>query len=227
MELIKMKNYTGEKAPYTRKDLLRHLKELQPEGFVLDSKKELFIKQFEDMRLELRVSSTNSFPHYVQFSGVRAKIAFTQVEDIYNLVLRDNPTGWGYNLNSSTITESMAENLSQSEQKFLFDNFVEDDAGFQVVKPMLESQVQLALQWFDQFPTLESVHYHAVGLIPQVRATFIVTPVKVRMAIIKKLLDKCDYLSYIDNLIAVYQSENLPEEENFTVALKNYLAEKY
>lgn len=222
-----MKNYTGEKAPYTRKDLLRHLKELQPEGFVLDSKKLEFVKQEENRRLVLTIYTTNHFPHFVQFSGAAAEIAFPQVEEIYNYILKDYPTGWGYGLDSVTINESMANDLSDTDEKFLFDNFVEDDADFQVVKPMLESQVQLALQWFDQFPTLESVHNHAVGLIPQVRATFIVTPVKVRMAIIKKLLDKSDYLSYIDNLIAVYQSENLPEEENFTVALKNYLAENY
>lgn len=222
-----MKNYTGEKAPYTKKDLLGHLKELQPEGFVLEPKRQKFIKKEENRRLELTIFSDNSFPHFVQFSGAGGFIAFPQVEEIYNHILKNHPTGWGYGLDSVTINRSMRNNLTSSEKDFLADNFVEDDADFQVVKPILESQVQLALQWFDQFPTLESVHNYAVGLIPQVRATFIVTPVKVRMAIIKRLLDKSDYLSYINNLIAVYQSENLPEEENFTIALKNYLAENY
>ena len=220
-----MKNYTGEKAPYTKKNLLRQLKELQPEGFVLDPKRQKFIKQEESRRLELTIFSDNSFPHFVQFSGAGGFIAFPQVEEIYNHILKDYPTGWGYGLDSVSINRSMGNNLTSSEKDFLADNFVEDDADFQVVKPILESQVQLALQWFDQFPTLESVHNYAMSLSMQNRAAFIAQPLPMRFAIIKKLINSSDYESYIDSMITHFTNKNRQDIVDYLNALKNYLAE--
>lgn len=206
-------------STYTKKDFLAHSDQLAPNGFIRQRDEPWYIKKLADRELRIYFFVNKYFPYSVVIQGLSARISFYRVEEIYNEVLQNYPLdGQDSNEMSATIGGAVL-NVTGVDYSLLDVHDVEDDASFNVVKPHLQLLVDAALQFFDDYETVQDVFDYTESLtIPQM-AKFVTKPMPYRRMIIKKLVNDSNYESYAQQVLDFYITENDTMRVDFVKAL--------
>ena len=196
------------KETYIKSDYRAHLELLKPQGFTLNSD-EIFEKTINNGKIFLYIASTEYFPHSVSLGLVNIGIRFTNVETLFKQACNgtsnaiysadDDDVTFGCGFGKSVIGEAAFRSL--------YDNEVEDDFSFQIVRPLLEQMRDAALAWADQNDTLQKAYDNAEALTLDVRSNLYSQPFPNKYLIIKKLLNKTDFQDYFDELIDFYTND--------------------
>lgn len=208
---------------YNIENLLGHLDILKPIGFSLDNDG-TFVKQEAGKRIEINFSIDEDFPFDATFYGISVGICFTEVEQIFHQVWQSFPNlDFGHSLTAATFNKGFREDIiGESGYDFLYDNPVSDTASFNEVYPYLNQLMNTAVNFVNQYTTLQSLYNYGGSLSDDDEVDFYNHPASSRMAIIMKLLN-IPYATFLQNEITLYNQHNLTELANFNQALKNYL----
>lgn len=212
-------------ATYNKENLLEHLEVLKPSDYTLD-KDGTYIKQEAGKRIEISFSIDEYFPLDAAFYGISVGICFTEVEQIFHQVWKTFPNiNFGHSLTSETFDKGFREDIiGESGYDFLYDNPVSNTASFNEVYPYLNQLMNAAVNFVNQYTTLQSLYNYGEGLTAgRERASFYNQPLPPRKMIIKKLLNISDYSTYSADVVNYYSQQPDVEEAAFLQALKNYL----
>jgi hypothetical protein len=193
---------------YIKADFRAHLELLKPDGFTLNSDDE-FEKTISNGKIFIVCRGNEYFPHSFRFGSVLAKIRFANVEDKFAqaCTATSNAT-YSADEDDSTFGKGFAEDIiGEAGFDTLYDNEVEDDFSFQIVRPLLEQMRDAALSWADQNDTLQKAYDNAEALTLDARSNLYSQPFPNKYLIIKKLLNKTDFQDYFDELIDFYTND--------------------
>ncbi|RRJ92737.1 hypothetical protein EG240_01595 [Paenimyroides tangerinum] len=209
---------------YNKENFLQHLEMLKPNGYTLDNKG-FYYKQDSNNRIEIQFSFDEDFPFDVTFYGISVGICFTEVEQIFHQVWQGFPNlDFGHSLTATTFNKGFREDIiGESGYDFLYDNPVSDTASFNEVYPYLNQLMNAAVNFVNQYPTLQSLFTYAETMPIQEQAKFYNQPLPARKMIILKLLNNSNYTSYATDVVNHYNQQPDAEEAAFLQALKNYL----
>ncbi|WP_136468746.1 hypothetical protein [Flagellimonas onchidii] len=145
------------------------------------------------------------------------------MEKNYKEVLRFHPVGEQDSNEKSDTVGGGVLNVTGVDYALLDVQDVEDDTSFNVVKPHLQLLVDAALQFFDDYATLQNVFDHVEILpIPQM-AKFVRKPMPLRRMIIKKLVNDPNYGAYSQQIVNNTVTNYPGELGDFATALKDKL----
>ena len=196
------------KETYIKSDYRAHLELLKPQGFTLNSD-EIFEKTINNGKIILYIEADEYFPHSVVFGQVMIEIRFTNVETLFKQAC-NNTSNAVYSADEDDLTfgRGFAEDIiGEAGFDTLYENEVEDDFSFQIVRPLLEQMRDAALAWADQNDTLQKAYDNAEALTLDVRSNLYSQPFPNKYLIIKKLLNKTDFQDYFDELIDFYTND--------------------
>lgn len=209
---------------YNKENLLEHLNILKPLGYTIDGDG-AYVKQETAKRIEISFSIDEDFPFDARFYGISVGICFTEVEQIFHQIWQTFPNlDFGHSLTASTFNEGFREDIiGQSGYEFLLDNPVSDTASFNEAFPYLNQLMNAAVNFANQYTTLQNFYNYAESMPIQDQAHFYNQPLPARKMIIKKLLNISDYSTYSTDVVNHYNQQPDVEEAAFLQALKNYL----
>jgi len=193
---------------YIKSDFRAHLELLKPDGFTLN-RDEIYEKTIANGKLFFYFAVDEHFPHSAIFGQVVIRIRFNNVEDLFNQAcISTNNVVYKADEDDSTFGKGFAEDIiGEAGFDTLYDNEVEDDFSFQIVRPLLEQMRDAALSWADQNDTLQKAYDNAEALTLDARSNLYSQPFPNKYLIIKKLLNKTDFQDYIDELIDFYTND--------------------
>jgi hypothetical protein len=208
---------------YIKSDYRAHLELLKPDGFTLNSD-EIFEKTITNGKIYIVCSGNEYFPHSFVFNTISARIRFTNVEDKFAQACTATSNAfYTADADDFTFTNGFGTELSDAEYRSLFDNEVEDDHSFQIVRPLLERMINKALEWVVKYDTLDKAYAEAELLTFDERSDIYSQPFPAKYMIVKKLLNKSDYSSYATTAIANATNRGRTERVTFLTALKTIL----
>ena len=196
------------KDTYIKADYRSHLELLKPQGFTLNSD-EIYEKTITNGKIYIVCSGSEYFPHSYIFSAILVGIRFNNVEDLFKQAcLATNNAVYSADEDDLTFGRGFAEDIiGEAGFDTLYENEVEDDFSFQIVRPLLEQMRDAALAWADQNDTLQKAYDNAEALTLDVRSNLYSQPFPNKYLIIKKLLNKTDFQDYFDELIDFYTND--------------------
>lgn len=208
---------------YIKADYRAHLDLLKPQGFTLNSD-DIFEKSITNGKIYIVCSGSEYFPHSFVFNTISARIKFTNVEDKFAQACTATSNAfYTSDADDFTFTNGFGTELSDAEYRSLFDNEVEDDHSFQMVRSLLERMINKALEWVVKYDTLEKAYTEAELLTFDERSDIYSVPFPAKYMIVKKLLNKSDYTSYATTAISNATNRGRTERVAFLTALKNIL----
>ena len=209
---------------YNKENLITNLSQLTPSGFTLDSNGN-FIKNDTEKEITIFFGLKEDYPFDVTFNGISVGICYKQVEQIFHQVWQTfSNLDFGHSLNSKTFYKGYRDTvIGQSGHYFLLDNPVSDTASFNEAFPYLNQLMNAALNFVNQYPTLQSLFTYAETMPIQEQAKFYNQPLPARKMIILKLLNNSNYTSYATDVVNHYNQQPDAEEAAFLQALKNSL----
>ena len=207
-------------ATYNLKNLLAHTDQLAPADFKRQGNEPYYIKHLPDRELRMYFSVSQYYPHSAVINGIMVDVSIDAIETIFDAILRNHPIdGLDPNEKKDTIGGGGA-NIPNVDRELLHTQDVEDDATFAIVKPELEKIVQGALQFYNDYTTLQAIHDHLETLVGRAKGNFLLQPMASRSMILKKLINAPDYQTYSQSIVDFYVGENNTERANFNSALK-------
>lgn len=208
---------------YNKENLLRHTDELVPADFIRLGNEPYYTKRLSDRELRMYFSVNQYYPHSAVIRAISVDVYIDAIETIFDEVLRENPINdLDPNQKKDTIGGGGA-NIPGVDRDLLNQLDVEDDTTFAIVRPELEKIVQGALQFYDDFSSLQAIHDHVETLSGRAKGNFLRQPLASRLMILKKLINASDYESYSQSIVNFYVSENNTERADFNLALKTRL----
>jgi hypothetical protein len=206
---------------YIKADFRAHLELLKPDGFTLNSDDE-FEKTISNGKIFIVCRGNEYFPHSFRFGSVLAKIRFANVEDKFAqaCTATSNAT-YSADEDDSTFGKGFAEDIiGEAGFDTLYDNEVEDDFSFQIVRPLLEQMRDAALAWADQNDTLQKAFDNTEAISLDARSDIYSHPFPAKYMIVKKLMSTSDYSSYSTDIVNYYNSQSDTTKANFYQLLK-------
>ena len=210
---------------YIKADFRAHLELLKPDGFTLNSD-DMFEKTITNGKIYIACRGNEHFPHSFIFGSILLRIRFNNVEDLFNQAcIATSNSLYKSNEDRSTFGKGFAEDIiGEAGFDTLYDNEVEDDFSFQIVRPLLEQMRDAALAWADQNDTLQKAYDNA-ELLPtnRDRSKIYSQPFPAKYMIVKKLMNASDYSSYATEKITNANGRGETDEVTFLTALKTIL----
>lgn len=209
---------------YNKENFLQHLEVLKPNGYTLSNEGFYYIDEV-DRKTRVFLHADQDFPFDVRFYGAGVQICFTEVEHIFHQVWQLFPNiNIGHSLNAPTFVVGFREDIiGTSGYQFLLQNRVSDTASFNEVYPYLSQLMNTAVNFVNQYPTLQTMYNYSESMPIQDQANFYNQPLTARKMIIKKILNISDYSTYATTVINNANTSGNTERANFLQALKNYL----
>jgi len=212
---------------YIKSDFRAHLELLKPDGFTLNSDDE-FEKTISNGKIFIVCRGNEYFPHSFRFGSVLAKIRFANVEDKFAqaCTATSNAT-YSADADDSTFARGFGRAvIGEAGFDTLYDNEVEDDHSFQIVRPLLEQMRDAALAWADQNDTLQKAFDNTEAISLDARSDIYSHPFPAKYMIVKKLMSTSDYSSYSTDIVNYYNSQSDTTKANFYQLLKTTLDAK-
>jgi hypothetical protein len=209
---------------YIKSDFRAHLELLKPDGFTLNLD-DMFEKTITDGKIYIGCRGNEHFPHSYIFGSILLRIRFNDVEDLFNQVCiaTSNSVYKAYD-DDPTFGLGFAEDvIGESGFDTLYDNEVEDDHSFQIVRPLLEQMRDAALAWADQNDTLQKAFDNTEAISLDARSDIYSHPFPAKYMIVKKLMSTSDYSSYSTDIVNYYNSQSDTTKANFYQLLKTTL----
>lgn len=209
---------------YNKENLISNLSQLTPSGFTLDGSGN-YIKNDAEKEITIFFGLKEDYPFDVTFNGLSVGICYKQVEQIFHQVWQTIPNlDFGHSLNSKTFYKGYRDTvIGQSGHYFLLDNPVSDTASFNEAFPYLNQLMNAAVNFANQYSTLQSLFTYAETMTIQEQAKFYNQPLPARKMIILKLLNNSNYSTYSTSVVNHYNQQPDVDEAAFLQALKNYL----
>jgi hypothetical protein len=209
---------------YIKSDFRAHLELLKPDGFTLNSD-DMFEKTITDGKIYIGCRGNEHFPHSYIFGSILLRIRFNDVEDLFNQVCiaTSNSVYKAYE-DDSTFGKGFAEDIiGEAGFDTLYDNEVEDDHSFQIVRPLLEQMRDAALAWADQNDTLQKAYGNLEAITLDARSDIYSQPFPAKYMIVKKLRSASDYSTYSTDIVNYYNSQSDTAKAIFYQLLKTTL----
>lgn len=209
---------------YKKADFRAHLKLLKPDGFTLNSD-EIFEKTINNGKILFYLAADEHFPHSVIFGQAVISIRFNNVEDLFNQAcIATNNVVYKADEDDSTFGKGIGRSvIGEAGFDTLYDNEVEDDFSFQIVRPLLEQMRDAALAWADQNDTLQKAYGNLEAITLDARSDIYSQPFPAKYMIVKKLMSASDYSTYSTDIVNYYNSQSDTAKANFYQLLKTNL----
>jgi hypothetical protein len=209
---------------YTKAKYLEHLNLIKPLGFTLNSD-EIYEKSINNGKVYMYIAADEHFPHSAIFGQVVIRIRFTNVENIFSQACTStNNTVYQSEADDPTFGKGFAKSvIGQENFDSLYENEVNDDQSFNLVRPLLEQMINAALQWANQNDNLQNAYNNAEMLSVEARRKLYSQPFPAKYMIVKKLLGASDYSTYAADVVSFYNSEPDANKANFYQTLKTLL----
>lgn len=211
---------------YNKEDLHRHLRQILPAGYGMNSNGQ-FLKRDDDndRTIMLSFGIRERFPFGVNFFALGAGITFHQVEEILHTVYLDHPNlEWGHDVDSDTFYRDFSDRVLG--RQFVIDNVddvtVENDVTFAQVRPYLQQMLDAALNFLSTYQTLQQFYDFGETLASRDNAGFYSQNSPPKRLIIGKLLG-IPYDSLANQFINKYASLNYNADAAFIQDLKTQL----